>query len=501
MILARLFVALLAAAAIATGFLSLHGAQGGVESSRHDLDGTPITIFTRTGAEPGPVIVIAHGFAGSQQLMQPLALTLARNGYTALTFDFMGHGRNAQAMPGGIADLERSTQTLLGEIDKVVTHARSLPAAAKGVAIVGHSMGSDLVVQYAMKHEGLAAVVAFSLFGKDVTATQPRNLLVVDGAWEPDMLVDAGRRIVALSAQGPPQTDTTYGDLARGTGRRLVLARGAEHIGVIYSRDGLAAARDWLNDVFGRSSSGDLDRRGPALALLFAGLVAMAWPASRLLPAGPAPKLHVAPGWRRLAPLVVGPAVLTPLLLWKAPTSFLPILLGDYLVLHFALYGLLTWLAMLWLVPTPRLHGWRWLAPGLTLAACCLLALGLPIDAYVTSFAPNATRWPLIAIMFVGTALYFFADEALTRGRTGARGGPAVARICFVLSLVLAVVLNPGKLFFLVIITPVICVLFLVFGLVSRWTFARTRDPRIAALAQAAILAYAIAVTFPVVAP
>ena len=31
------------------------------------------------------------------------------------------------------------------------------------------------------------------------------------------------------------------------------------------------------------------------------------------------------------------PALLTPLILWKMPTDFLPILLGDYLTLHFLL--------------------------------------------------------------------------------------------------------------------------------------------------------------------
>ncbi|WP_300971742.1 alpha/beta fold hydrolase [Thiocapsa sp.] len=42
-----------------------------------------------------PVVVIAHGFAGSRQMMQAYAVTLARNGYLAVTFDFPGHGRNS----------------------------------------------------------------------------------------------------------------------------------------------------------------------------------------------------------------------------------------------------------------------------------------------------------------------------------------------------------------------------------------------------------------------
>jgi hypothetical protein len=60
---------------------------------------TPARIYG--GAAEGPAVVIAHGFAGSQQLMEPFAATLARAGYTAITFDFPGHGRNAP--PDGTA--------------------------------------------------------------------------------------------------------------------------------------------------------------------------------------------------------------------------------------------------------------------------------------------------------------------------------------------------------------------------------------------------------------
>ena len=55
------------------------------------VDGIPATVFRPASGPPGPVVVIAHGFAGSQQLMRSFAATLARNGYVAVTFDFAGH--------------------------------------------------------------------------------------------------------------------------------------------------------------------------------------------------------------------------------------------------------------------------------------------------------------------------------------------------------------------------------------------------------------------------
>ncbi|MBS0528160.1 MAG: alpha/beta hydrolase, partial [Proteobacteria bacterium] len=66
-------------------------------------------------------------------------------------------------------------------------------------------------------------------------------------------------------------------------------------------------------------------------------------------------------------------------------------------------------------------------------------------------------------------------------------------------SLAIAVALNPTKLFFLVIIVPAILLLFLAFGLISRWTYAATRHPLPGAFANAVMFAWAIAVTFPMI--
>ena len=68
-------------------------------------------------------------------------------------------------------------------------------------------------------------------------------------------------------------------------------------------------------------------------------------------------------------------------------------------------------------------------------------------------------------------------DEWLTRGRQSRRGAYALTKLCFLLSLAVAVALNPMKLFFLVIIVPAILLMFLAFGLVSRWSYAATHHP------------------------
>jgi hypothetical protein len=127
------------------------------------------------------------------------------------------------------------------------------------------------------------------------------------------------------------------------------------------------------------------------------------------------------------------------------------------------------------------------------------VAFGLPLDAYVTSFAPTARRAMLLPPIFIGCAMYFLADEWMTRGMATARGGYVFSKFCFVASLGIAVALNPRRLFFLIIIAIVIVILLTVYGVVGHWVYARTRDPRPGALGAAFGLAWAIAVCFPIV--
>jgi hypothetical protein len=138
-----------------------------------------------------------------------------------------------------------------------------------------------------------------------------------------------------------------------------------------------------------------------------------------------------------------------------------------------------------------------------TAAACVtaynIVAFGIPIDTYVFSFLPIPSRLPLIAAVACGTLPYFVTDEWLSRGADSRHGAYALTKFCFLLSLAIAVALNPMKLFFLVIIMPAILLLFLAFGLISRWSYLATRHPLPGAIANAAIFAWAIGVTFPMI--
>jgi len=495
----------LAALAIAIGLWHLLEASSSLRITKAQIGPAPVTIFQSQGVQHAPVVVIAHGFAGSQQLMQPFAVTLARNGYIAVTFDFFGHGRNQQPMPGGLKDQAASSKALIGELGEVVAYARNLPGSDGHVALLGHSMASDIIVRYAEAHTDIDASVAVSLFSSGITANSPRNLLVIDGAFEPDMLKNEALRVVGLAHEGRADPQTTYGDIAQGTARRLSFSRDVEHIGVLYSQDSLAEALSWLNTVFKHEGSGFLDVRGPWLGLLFAGLIALARPLSLFLPRVADEPIGLGlPLWQFLMVAVI-PAVLTPLILWKVPTDFLPLLLGDYVTVHFGLYGLLT-AAGLWMfrrrhanVPLPRVDHRLLIAAASAVLLYLIVIVGFPIDRFVTSFIPQPNRMPLILAVLCGTLPYFVADEWLVRGAQSPRYAYALTKFFFLASLAVAVLLNPQRLFFLIIIVPVMLIFFIVYGLFSSWAYRRTNHPMVAALAVSIAFAWSIAVTFPLV--
>jgi pimeloyl-ACP methyl ester carboxylesterase len=501
----KLGVGLIAAIAILIGLFQLREASEGLIVTRTTVGETPVTIFRPRSDAPAPVVVIAHGFAGSQQLMQPFAETLAQNGYIAVTFDFLGHGRNPLPIRGDVTEGKAITAALLGELTDVAASVRKLAGSDGRLAVLGHSMASDIVVRFAQANPDVQATVAVSVFSPVVTPASPRNLLVIVGAIEPAMLQNEGLRIVNLTAGGTAVAGETYGAFPDGTARKLVLARSVEHIGVLYSHDSMVEALRWINAAFDRQQEGFIDSGGRWLALVFTGVVALAWPLSALLPVASDEYAGANPEWKPLLLAAFAPAILTPLLLWKMPTDFLPILLGDYLTLHFLTYGALTAAALLFLQrnidrPCTAPAAWKAIAAATgAVAAYNIVAFGLPIDTYVFSFLPIPPRIPLIAAIACGTLPYFIADEWLTRGKDSRRGAYALTKFGFLLSLAIAVALNPIKLFFLVIIVPAILLLFLAFGLISRWTYAATRHPLPGALANAAVFAWAIAVTFPMI--
>lgn len=475
----------------------------------------PITIFRQQdhssrrvqGSALGPLVIVAHGFAGSRPMMQNVAVALARNGYTALTYDLSGHGRNRAPLTGDLETIDGATQNLLREMNQVEQAVRDhLPQLPTPMAVLGHSMSSDLVVRYAMSNARVKATIGMSLFSPAIEPASPANLLIINGALE-TRLNDAGLAVVAQVSNGQAVVpDQTYGDFAYGTARRLVDVERLEHVGVLFGRESARESIDWLDQVFGGQVSEPAQPiyRGRWIALLIVAVMLLSFGVIARLPR--LAKAVKKPRQRPLAALVLvwGPALLSPLLLQRVQIDFLPILVGDYLAVHFLVYGLVT--AAFCLGIRQPVHGRQATLHALhsrpSMLACLAvfmlaMLMLLALDWQVASLALILERVPLLLAVLAGTLIWSLSDEWATRRVARWRFAYVHSKLALLASLGFAVALNRESLFFLLLIIPVMVPLIVVFGLFSHWTYRTTGVFWITALINAVVIAWVIAASFP----
>lgn len=491
------------------------------------LDGIPATIFSpreqsdaHSGNNSGdnPVVVIAHGFAGSQQIMYPFAVTLARNGYTTITFDFPGHGRNTMPLRGDLEDEVTRYGILRDALHTITTYAQT--RFGREIALLGHSMGSGAVTRFARDNPQFAAVAAISLITGDIAHDKPRNLLVVNGALEAGLRPIAQKIMDnAAGRQGSP--GVTYGSAADGTARRVVFAPGIEHIGVLFSKTTLAESVHWFNMCLNRPPVSNLfiDSRLPWLGVAYLSAILSFVPFAAVFrrhTANPSQEssLPLSPLSRtEWATLALAPALLTPVLMRVIPLKpfnrVLPVLVGGPTALFFGIYGLLTGAGLalararhsadyaIHPAALPALPDM--LAMASLMGGYVALAHGVPTHQFVLNYVPIRQRLGVIVNIFLAMLPYFLADELLTRHPQAPRGAYALTKVSFVGSLGLAIALNPYQLFFLILAAPVFLSFFVLYGTCSGIVYRRSGTPLPGAVANAAIFAVSIGTTFPLV--
>lgn len=493
-------IAFVAALLLGYALVMLNGAERDITEESLSIGATPATIFAPS--QPETVrgsVVVAHGFAGSQPLMRSIALTLAANGYRAVTFDFAGHGRNPTPLTGALMQEEGAFQTLLDELERVIAHTRSA-FAAQPVFLLGHSMASDVVIRAGMRDTDIAGVAAISMFSDRVEPASPRNLLMVSGEWEGFLRENAMRHLPEGGVEGQ-----TYGGYADGTARRAVVGPSVEHLGILYSPSALQEVVQWFDQSqgFPVAETVDVRNQGPLVLLTLAAFVAFVFPLSRLLPRLVRPSSIGASGtMRRLLGIIAVPTILTPLLLWPVPTDILDVMVADYLSLHFALFGMLLFAVTWYSSRNERRHFTVTPMQGYVTILCTAFvvsAFGSLIHAYGANFALAGSRWWVFAAILVGTLTFCLAEERLVRSLGGSSWHYLATKTGFIISMITAIALDLSALFFLIIILPVIVVIFAIHTLYSLWLGGRTGSVLVPAGVNAVTYAWALAATFPMV--
>lgn len=458
-------------------------AQAGLVVRPFAHDGIPMRVIMPAAAHSAPGVIIAHGFSGSQQLMQGFAYTLAHAGYATLLFDFDGHAANPAplAREGSLAaNLDAAYAALAGR--EGIDHRR--------VALLGHSMGSGAVMAAGIKDaDRYQATIAVSPTDAAVTAAVPRNLLLQAGQLEPQFAANATDLLARAGGAAVGFSD--------GRARSFQRVPGVEHITILFSPMAHRGVVSWLGQTFGPQPASDytdmrmvwyLVQLTAWLVLVTAVTPLLRFPQTTAVP--PRPTL-----WR-LAGLLLVPLVATAVL--ALANQVIPLVeLGGVLIagalgLWFLLAGLV-WLAGSVRPWPPAGRGILW---GLAIFAFLWLAFGLMAQVvWLPWFLIPARlgRWPLLALAFFPWLLA--AGQAQRGASTGQRVFCWFQQCVIAVGGLIAAVWLVPSLFFLVLVLPVLPIFLGIMAVVG----GAVDDPWAYGLGNALFFAWLMMALFPLV--
>ncbi|MBD2072023.1 alpha/beta fold hydrolase [Leptolyngbya sp. FACHB-671] len=340
----RLGLLLLAILLVVSSWLGIAIARSGLEVRSLQKEGVPLLYIAPQGAKAVPGVLVAHGFAGSKQLMLGYGHVLARAGYAVMLWDFDGHGAN----PARLQQYE-----LQNNLDVALQALLEQPLVDPDrLALLGHSMGSGIVMTAgARSPDRFAATVAVSPTGASVTPQAPQNLQLQAGGGEGRFIGNAERLLAQAGGENA--------NLAAGQGRELVVIPGVEHITILLSDGSHQAALEWLDATFGRTQESQYsDRRMAWYGLHLLGWLVGLAAISPLLTQSETIALEIDPV-RRWSGLIAAPLVATAGLVLLSQRFDLQDLggvqVGGAVGVWFLIAGL-TWLGVLARLPRPTLR-------------------------------------------------------------------------------------------------------------------------------------------------
>ncbi|MEM9551805.1 MAG: alpha/beta fold hydrolase [Pseudomonadota bacterium] len=475
-----IMLAVLLCALVVLALVQADTRRSGLTVTHVTLGNSPATIYRPSATEPLPLIVVAHGFGGSRQMMEPISTTLARAGHVVVSFDFLGHGRNTGAMSRDVTRIDGTTKGLVEQTGAVIKDALLLDGVSGDLSLVGHSMATDIVIRAAQDRSDVLSVAAISMYSDAVTQEHPARLLIVSGARETRLRTVALRAVHQIDPAGVEGQTVGAGPIKR----RAIAAPGVGHVGVLYAPITQTELVAWIGGTAVTAKRGGLW----TIAALAAMLV-LVWLISRFLPRQTRPSPADLPVWA-FALSLAGPAAIAGALAVVTTGAGLAGFAGFLvLAVFFGAYGI-TQIALLWRYgrrPSPI--DWRASA----ILAVWGLAFALILDRFGAAFLPTGPRWTILAALMLGALPFILADGALL-DRAGILRRLA-ARVVPLVALSLVMVIRPTEVGLMFTTLPVLLLFWVVYGSAGRILGQAGNGPVAPALAL--WLAWAIAASTP----
>jgi pimeloyl-ACP methyl ester carboxylesterase len=425
-------------------------AQKGLKVVNIHTANPPVTIISPSDnlSVLHPTVLIAHGLAGSEELMRGFALTLAHAGYTTISWDFEGHGSNPNPFVLG-----SDSTDLLHNAEAALHEAESTGVInPQHVAILGHSMGSGVALLYGVSHAETQATIAISPTKQPVSPELPHNLLLMAGSLEQQFVANA-QGLLAMAGG-------TNADFGNGAARDLEVIQNVEHISILFSPTAQTNARLWLDGVFGQQPGAEdyTDRRILWFGIGILGFILLSNAILNSFAVNPTPAVRSVPLWLKLSG-IIGGGILATILLYLVSllgvnvSQLLGFLVGGYILIWFALAGITSLIILRPRISTPT---GKALLKGMVGFSALWLGVGI-VGNYV--WLPwlliPARLWLWIPGAVILLPWFLSVGEAAKSAKAIGQIGWYLVQVITVLgSLTLALKVNP-ELGFLMLILPI----------------------------------------------
>ena len=505
------------------GFNRVIAYEDGITRSTFTIQGVipvPVIEMSPAGGETPLVAIVAHGFAGSKDLMTGFGDELARAGITTYLFDFPGHGES----PVPLADNTfsgRAAQDNITTVGEVVTYARTHNSVTRhpNIILLGHSMGSAAVGDYSMAHPDgdIVSTILVSPVGQEQpTLTQPKNLLMLAGQNDiPFTIVNSTRMLqLGCGLSQPPALPAACGNPADGTGRRAAILAGLNHITILNAGSTYDEVLNWLHRAYpDQVDTGHMQSNIRLFWLLLgiAGIILAVFPLSSLA-------LDMFDIYGIVRPFrgqdvvffdlcaMVGIAVAIAIQYFWRPFGFIHILLVDYVSGYFFITAVVLALSVYIVRGIAPLPVFRQTTKQIVLGILLWLFLYITLGQLVTFAWQRLTftlprLWRFVLVFLIIWPL-FLLDEGINRGYQEEGTIRAIAssvafKVLLIAGLLVAIVVTPG-LDFLSIVLPVLVLVFLLLVAFGTQIYASGRAAITTATLSALVLAWCMSTTLPI---
>ena len=229
----------------------------------HTTDDVTVTgTYYPIQRNPAPAVLLIHSVARNRTTWEAFAKLLQQNGMAALAIDLRGHGESTRKLTAdGSVTIDyhnfatRDFQDMLLDIEAAVDWLQAQPEIDHNrIALVGESLGANLVLRYAAINEDLAAVVVFSpginyrnLRTDDVISQVGRKPLHIFVSQSDSFAFESCKRLVEIQKESGNDAATNELTICTGNLHGANMLLGVRNLPQIVV--------NWLKEAFARDAT------------------------------------------------------------------------------------------------------------------------------------------------------------------------------------------------------------------------------------------------------